>query len=126
VISRRIRHRVDDRLRIEIGAERREFAIEQIVHDAIELQLLGELIRAVQVRDPVIRQLDVLVGVVADIPLAADPDDVGTQLQQGRDPVIDAALDLVERNTWNLLAGRNQDVSVGIRRGIVRRTPAGR
>src|SRR3954469_7103044 len=27
----------------------------------------------------------------------------------------------MERNTWNLLAGRNQDVSVGICRRIVRR-----
>jgi hypothetical protein len=53
--------------------EGREFAIEQVVDEAVDLQLLGELIRAMQVRDPVVGELGVLVGVVANKPLATDP-----------------------------------------------------
>ena len=44
VIGGRIGNRVDDRLRIEKGAEGREFAIEQVVDHTVDLQLLGELI----------------------------------------------------------------------------------
>src|SRR5262249_6541715 len=65
--------------RVEIGTKGRELPNEQIVHDAIDLQLLGELIRPVQVCHPVVRELDGLVGLVADISLAADPDQVGTE-----------------------------------------------
>src|SRR5262249_56511093 len=55
----------DRRPRIEEGPEGREFAIEQVVYEPVNLQLLGELVRAVQVRDPVVGELGVLVGVVA-------------------------------------------------------------
>src|SRR5438034_7778053 len=70
---------------VEIGTESRELPVEQIVHEAIDLQFLGELIRTVQVCNPVVRQFDILVGLVADVPLAADPDHIGTQLQCRRD-----------------------------------------
>src|SRR6516165_4420743 len=67
VVEQHVRYRVGDRrLRIEEGAEGREFAIEQVVYDPVNLQLLGELVRAVQVRDPVVCELGVLVGVVAN------------------------------------------------------------
>ena len=36
-----------------------------------------------QVRHPVVRELDVLIGLVADIPLTADPDQIGTEFQIG-------------------------------------------
>jgi hypothetical protein len=63
----------DRRLRIEESAEGREFAIEQVVYEPVDLPLLGQLVRAVQVRDPVIGELRVLVGVVANKPLTTDP-----------------------------------------------------
>src|SRR5262249_31917839 len=44
----------EGRMRIEESAEGREFAIEQVVDEAVDLQLLGELIRTMQVRDPVV------------------------------------------------------------------------
>src|SRR5262245_34807173 len=110
----------DRRLRIEESAEGREFAIEQVVYDAVDLPLLGELIRAVQVRDPVVRELRVLVGVVANKPLATDPDDVGAEFQLRREPVVDATFDLVPRYAGNLLAWRDKDVSIFVRERIVR------
>src|SRR6516162_4072859 len=98
VVEQHVRYRVGDRrLRIEERAEGREFAIEQVVYEPVNLQLFGELVRAVQVRDPVVGELGVLVGVVANEPLATDPDDVGAEFQLRRDPVIDATFDLMPR-----------------------------
>src|SRR6516165_4449901 len=52
VVEQHVRYRDRDRrLRIEEGPESREFAIEQVVYNPVDLQLLGELIRAMQVRD---------------------------------------------------------------------------
>ena len=53
--------------------------------------------------------------------MAADPDHVGAQLQRRRDRVVDTGLDLVQWDTGNVLARCNQDISVRIRRRIVRR-----
>src|SRR5947207_2896494 len=110
----------DRRLRIEESADGREFAIEQIVDEAIDLDLLGELIGAVQVRDPVVGELRVLVGVIANKPLATDPDDVGADLQLRRKTIIDTALNLVPRYAGNLLAWRDEDISICVRERIVR------
>ena len=44
MIGRRGGDGIGDRLRVEIRAKRRELPIEQIVHEAIDLHLLGELI----------------------------------------------------------------------------------
>src|SRR6516164_1495294 len=122
VVEQHVRYRDRDRrLRIEEGPESREFAIEQVVYNPVDLQLLGELIRAMQVRDPVVGKLGVLVGVVAHKPLTADPDDVGAEFQLRRDPVIDATFDLMPRNAGNLLAWSNEDISICIREWIVRR-----
>src|SRR5262249_589070 len=111
----------DCRLRIEESAEGREFAIKQVVYDPVDLPLLGELVRAVQVRDPVVRELRVLVCVVANKPLATDPDDVGAEFQLRREPVVDATFDLVPRYAGNLLARSNEDVSIFVCERIVRR-----
>ena len=82
VVEQHVRYRDRDRrLRIEESAEGREFAIEQVVYEPVDLPLLGQLVRAVQVRDPVIGKLRVLVGVVANKPLATDPNDVGAEFQ---------------------------------------------
>src|SRR6516162_4262639 len=122
VVEQHVRYRVGDRrLRIEESAESREFAIEQVVYEPVNLQLLRELVRAVQVRDPVVGELGVLVGVVANKPLATDPDDVGAEFQFRRDPVIDATFDLVPRYAGNPLAWRDKDVSICVRERIVRR-----
>src|SRR5215471_7875131 len=122
VVEQHIRYRERDRrLRIEEGPEGREFAIEQVVDEAVDLHLLGELIRAMQVRDPVVGELGVLVGVIANKPLATDPDDVGAEFQLRRDPVVDATFDLVPRYAGNLLAWRDKDVSICVRERIVRR-----
>ncbi len=104
-----------------ITCKGRKLPIEQIFHKAVELQLTRDLVRSVQVRDPVIRQFDVLVGLIADIPLAADPNHIGAELQSWRDRVIDAALDLVQRDAGNVLTGRNENISIRIRGGVVRR-----
>ena len=64
-----------------------------------------------QVRDPIVGELDVLVGVVPYIPLAADPDHVGTELQLGRHEIVEATLDLVPRDAGDLLAGRDPIVA---------------
>jgi len=121
VVEQHVRQRVRDRrLRIEEGAEGREFAIEQVVYDPVDLPLLGELVRAVQVCDPVVGELGVLVGVVANEPLAADPDDVGAEFQLRRDPVVDAPFDLVLRYARDLLAWRDEDISICVRERIVR------
>src|SRR5207249_720609 len=51
VVEQHVRYRDRDRrLRIEEGAESRELAIEQVVYEPVDLQLLRELVRAVQVR----------------------------------------------------------------------------
>src|SRR5262245_9293843 len=110
----------DRRLRIKESAEGREFAVEQIVDEAVDLDLLGELVRTMQVRDPVICKLRVLVGVIANKPLVTDPDDVGAELQLRRDPIIDPALNRVPRYAGNLLAWRDKDVSIFVRKRIVR------
>src|SRR5262245_42352875 len=121
-VGQHVRYRKGDRrLRIEESAESREFAIEQVVYDPVDLPLLGELVRAVQVRDPVVGELGVLVGVVANKPLAADPDDVGAEFQLRRNPIVGATFDLVPRYAGNLLAWRDEDVSVRVWKGIVRR-----
>src|SRR5262245_41004523 len=120
VVEQHVRYRIGDRrLRIEESPEGREFAIEQVVYEPVNLQLLGELVRAVQVRDPVVGELGVLVGVVANEPLAADPDDVGAEFQLRRDPIVDATLDLVPRYAGNLLAWRDKDVSIFVCERIV-------
>ena len=81
MVEQHVRYRDRDRrVRIEEGPEGREFAIEQVVYDPVDLQFLSELVRAVQVRDPVVGELGVLVGVVPNKPLATDPDDVGAEL----------------------------------------------
>jgi hypothetical protein len=110
----------DCRPSIEESADSREFAIEQIVDEAVDLDLLGELIGPVQIRDPVVGELRVLVGVIANKPLATDPDDVGAELQLRRKPIIDAALNLVPRYAGNLLAWRDKDISICVRERIVR------
>src|SRR5262249_17414422 len=56
-----------------------------------------------------------------DIPLAADPDYIGAEFQRRRDCVVDTGLDLVQWDTGNVLARGNQDISIRIRRRIVRR-----
>src|SRR6516162_4926224 len=62
VVEQRVRYRDGDRrLRIEEGAESRELAIEQIVYKPVDLHLLRDLVRAVQVRDPIVGELGVLV-----------------------------------------------------------------
>ena len=49
VVEQHVRYRKGDRrLGIEERAESREFAIEQVVYEPVNLQLLGELVRAVQ------------------------------------------------------------------------------
>src|SRR5262249_35547619 len=111
----------DRRVRIEEIAEGREFAIEQVVYDPVDLPLLGELVRAVQVRNPVVGELRVLVGVVANKPLPTDPDDVGAELQLRRNPIVDATFDLMPRYAGNLLAWRDKDVSIRVCERIVRR-----
>src|SRR6516165_6559875 len=112
VVEQHVRYRVGDRrLRIEERAEGREFAIEQVVYEPVNLQLFGELVRAVQVRDPVVGELGVLVGVVANEPLATDPDDVGAEFQLRRDPVIDATFDLMPRNAGDLVTWTDEDIS---------------
>src|SRR5215470_15787389 len=122
VVEKHVRYRDRDRrLRIEEGAESRELAIEQVVYEPVNLHLLGELVRAVQVRDPVVGELGVLVGVVANEPLATDPDDVGAEFQLRRDPVIDATFDLMPRNAGDLLAWNDEDISICVRERIVRR-----
>src|SRR6516225_6024882 len=121
MVEQRVRYRERDRrLRIEEGPEGREFAIEQVVYEAVDLHLLGELIRAMQVRDPVVGELGVLVGVIANKPLATDPDDVGAEFQLRRDPVIDATFDLVPRYAGNLFAWCDKDVSICVCERIVR------
>src|SRR5215472_14559077 len=120
-VAQHVRYRERDRrLRIEESAEGREFAIEQVVYDPVDLQLLGELVRAVQVRDPVVGELRVLVGVVANKPLATDPDDVGAEFQLRRNQIVDTTFDLVPRYAGNLLAWRDKDVSIFVRERIVR------
>jgi hypothetical protein len=120
-IVQHVRYRKRDRRsRIEESADGREFAIEQIVDEAIDLDILGELIGAVQVRDPVVCELRVLVGVIANKPLTTDPDNIGTELQLRRKPIIDAALNLVPRYAGNLLAWRDEDISICVRKRIVR------
>src|ERR1700757_5048122 len=90
MVEQHVRYRERDRrLRIEESAEGREFAIEQVVYEPVDLPLLGQLVRAVQVRDPVVGELRVLVGVVANKPLATDPDDVGPEFQLRRNPIVD-------------------------------------
>src|SRR5215831_5985592 len=119
-IGQHVRYRDRDRrMRVEEGAEGREFAIEQVVYDPVDLPLLGRLVRAAQIRDPVIGELRVLVGVVANKPLTTDPDDVGAELQLRREPVIDATLDRVPRYAGNLLAWRDEDVPICVRERIV-------
>src|SRR5262249_47269232 len=121
VVEQHVRYRERDRrLRIEESAEGREFAVEQVVYEPVDLPLLGELVRAVQVRDPVVGELRVLVGVVANKPLATDPDDVGAEFQLRRDPVVDATFDLVPRYAGNLIAWRDEDISICVRERIVR------
>jgi hypothetical protein len=120
-VGQHVRYRVGDRrLRIEESAEGREFAIEQVVYDAVDLPLLGELVRAMQVREPIVGELRVLVGVVANKPLATGPDDVGAEFKLRCDPVVDATFDLVPRYAGNLIAWRNKDVSICVRKRIVR------
>src|SRR5262245_25228891 len=122
VVEQHVRYRDRDRrLRIEESAEGREFAIEQVVYDPVDLPLLGELVRAVQVRDPVVGELRVLVGVVANKPLPTDPDDVGAEFQLRLDPIVDATFNLVPRYAGNLLAWRDKDVSIFVSEWIVRR-----
>jgi len=104
-----------------ITCKGRKLPIEQIFHKAVELQLTRDLVRSVQVRDPVIRQFDVLVGVVADIPLAADPDHIGAEFESRRHRIVGAGLDLVQRDAGNVLTGRNENISIRIRGGVVRR-----
>src|SRR5262245_6888697 len=121
VVEQHVRYRDRDRrLRIEESAEGREFAIEQVVYDPVDLPLLSQLVRAVQVRDPVVGELRVLVGVVANEPLATDPDDVGPEFQLRRNPIVDASFDQVPRYARNLLAGSNEDVSLRVCERIVR------
>src|SRR5262249_32181431 len=121
VVEQHVRYRKGDRrLRIEEGPEGREFAIEQVVDEAVDLDILGELIRAMQIRDPVVGELRVLVGVVANKPLATDPDDVGAEFQLRRNPIVDATFDLVPRYAGNLLTWRDKDVSVFVCERIVR------
>jgi len=121
VVEQHVRYRNRDRrLRIEEGAESRELAIEQVVYEPVDLQLLRELVRAVQVRDPVVRELGVLVGVVANKPLATDPNDVGAELQLRREPVVDPTFDLMLRYAGDLLAWRYEDISVCVGERIVR------
>src|SRR6516162_2851783 len=113
MVEQHVRYRKGDRrLRIEESAHGREFAIEQVVYEPVDLQLLGELVRAVQVRDPVVGEFGVLVGVVANKPLATDPDDVGAEFQLRRDPVIDATFDLMPRYAGDLVAWRDEDISI--------------
>src|SRR5262249_56015831 len=42
--------------------------------------------------------------------------------QCGRDRVVDAGLDLVQWNAGNVITGRDEDISIGIRRRIVGRS----
>ena len=65
--------------------------------------------------------VDIGTRLIADIPLAADPNHIGAELQSWRDRVIDAALDLVQRDAGNVLTGRNENISIRIRGGVVRR-----
>src|SRR5947207_207361 len=120
-VAQHVRYRERDRrLRIEESAEGREFAIEQVVYDPVDLQLLGELVRAVQVRDPVVGELGVLVGVIANKPLTTDPDDVGAELELRRNPIVDATFDRVTRHAGDLLAWRDEDISIFVCKRIVR------
>ena len=121
VVEQHVRYRdCDRRLRIEKSPESREFAIEQVVYEPVDLHLLGELVRAVQVRDPIVRELGVLVGVVANKPLAADPNDVGAELQLRREPVVDPTFDLMLWYAGDLLARRYEDISICVGERIVR------
>jgi len=121
VVEQHVRYRDRDRrLRIEEGAESRELAIEQVVYEPVDLQLLRELVRAVQVRDPVVRELGVLVSVVANKPLATDPNDVGAELELRREPVVDPTFDLMLWYAGDLVAWRYEDISVCVGERIVR------
>src|ERR1700746_4079562 len=121
VVEQRVRYRDRDRrLRIEEGAVSRELAIEQVVYEPVDLHLLRDLVRAVQVRDPVVRELRILVGVVANKPLATHPNDVGAEVQLRREPVVDPTFDLMLWYAGDLVAWRDEDISVCVGERIVR------
>src|SRR5262249_23773723 len=120
-VVQHVRYRKGDRrLRIEASAGGREFAIERVVYDPVDLPVLGGLVRAPQVRDPVHARFRLLVGVVANKPLATDRDDVGAEFQLRRNPIVNATFDLVPRYAGNLLTWRDKDVSIFVCERIVR------
>ena len=63
---------VVERVGLEIGPERRVFAVEQVVDPAEQLQPVAQGPGCVRAGHPVAGELRVLVGLVADQPLAAD------------------------------------------------------
>src|SRR3984893_14817818 len=70
---------------IEEGAKGRVSVVEDIVDEPEELNVLVHLIGSVEVRDPIERQLRVLVGVVANKILGARDEHIGAELEFGRD-----------------------------------------
>ena len=95
--------------------------IEQVLHQAEDLEILRDLVRAVQVDHLVGRHLRILVARVGDQVLAADDVEIGADRPAVGDLILGAGLEAMLRDARNVVAGRGEDVAAGVGSGIVRR-----
>jgi hypothetical protein len=79
--------------------------IEEIVDEAEDLHIVGELIGGVEISHPIQRQLRVLVRIVANIILTTDDEHVKPGLELRRERIIAADLELVAGNARNVVPG---------------------
>jgi len=84
--------------RLEESARRIGLQVEWVLYKPEHLHILGDLIGAVKVCNPVRRQLRILVGSIVDQVLAAADEEVSTQLPGNRDLVLGRQLETLVRN----------------------------
>ena len=90
--------------------------VEQVVHEAIELDVVVDVVRRVDVDLGVAAELRVLVGFIALEELTADGDEIGTKLPLPRQTVIETGLEGLGGYARKVVAGRDRNAKIPIPR----------
>src|SRR5574337_2137708 len=115
------RRRIGKRGRVEQAARGIEALIEYVLNEAVDLQLLADLIGGVDAEHGIARNLRKCAVLVAERDLARRRDHVGPDLPPVGDAVVEADLQRVLRNAGDRRAVGDRNVAVRVGQRIERR-----
>src|SRR5262245_34670315 len=87
---------------VEVGAEGRIVIVEQVFHQAVNLDVFSDLVAGAQVDHGVAWQRSIVIAFIAAKELARDRNEIATNPPLRRDPVVETKLEAMARNAGNV------------------------